>query len=166
MTETLNRPEQERSALYAASCERLAQKLWKAARAEWSLFDQHMAELHIRLAGEHEVNAARLREIGGSVRTCTICPHPQRRGVDATLASERYGSSKRVSSLFSGSFSRAQVRRHRDWCLGGLPRIRFCILLDGIGEEDVLRQLREEGKPEESIEVTLAAVRWLRGGGW
>jgi hypothetical protein len=51
--------------MYRASVEPHAERLSEAARTEWSLYHEHMAELHTRLAVEHRIKAARLREDGG-----------------------------------------------------------------------------------------------------
>jgi hypothetical protein len=46
--------------LYAESARRHAATLREAARAEWTLYHEHMTELHTRLADEHREKAERL----------------------------------------------------------------------------------------------------------
>jgi len=91
---------------------------------------------------------------------CPICRSASRKGIDAMLASARYSSPQRVSRMIVG-FSRPQIKRHRDVCLGGVLRIMFSILHDNHTEVDVARKLEEEGKTPEAIEFTLATVRRL-----
>jgi hypothetical protein len=43
-----------------------AVKLREAARAEWSLYYEHMAEVHTRLAEEHRQKAQKLLEEGAA----------------------------------------------------------------------------------------------------
>jgi hypothetical protein len=51
--------------MYRSSVERHAEKeLREAAQVAWSLYHEHMAELHTRLAVEHRIKAARIREDG------------------------------------------------------------------------------------------------------
>ncbi len=92
--------------------------------------------------------------------SCRVCASVHRKAVDAALASADLASPRKVAGMFK-TLSRQQVRRHRDWCLGGVPRIMFGLLHAGQTEEDVARQLAEEGKPREAIEFTLATVRRL-----
>jgi hypothetical protein len=47
---------------WVESARRHTVKLREAARAEWSLYYEHMAEVHTRLAEEHREKAARLCE--------------------------------------------------------------------------------------------------------
>jgi hypothetical protein len=59
------RGDQERAEMYRSSVERHAEKeLREAAQVAWSLYHEHMAELHTRLAVEHRIKAARIREDG------------------------------------------------------------------------------------------------------
>jgi hypothetical protein len=46
---------------------RHAAKLREAARVEWSLYHEHMRELHTRLAEEHQQKAERLCEGEGGL---------------------------------------------------------------------------------------------------
>jgi hypothetical protein len=48
--------------VWAESARRHAHALRKAARAEWTLYHEHMSELHQRLAAEHREKAERLCE--------------------------------------------------------------------------------------------------------
>lgn len=92
--------------------------------------------------------------------SCPICRSAVRGDVDAMLASDEWNSPNRIARTFAG-LSRAQIKRHRDWCLGKIPRIMYCLRYQGATEEDVARHLAEEGKPQEAIDFTLATVRRL-----
>ena len=60
------RADQERRELYASSVERHATRLREAARGEWSLFHEHVAQIHRSIALEHEEHARKLLEEGRS----------------------------------------------------------------------------------------------------
>jgi hypothetical protein len=55
--------EGERAAeeMWAESARRHAAKLRDAARVEWSLYHEHMSELHARLSREHQQKAENLK---------------------------------------------------------------------------------------------------------
>ena len=94
------------------------------------------------------------------MRTCAICGHTLRKAIEEALASEEHSRPRHIARLFP-AFSRAQIRRHRDWCLGRIPRVMDGLLRVGMSEEAVAQQLREEGRSEASIEATLAVARRL-----
>ncbi len=95
--------------------------------------------------------------------SCPICSSTSRGAIDAALASDSHASPRRISQLFP-RFSRAQVRRHRDVCLLGFPRVVHAMRRGDLSGEDLAGLLRERGLAEEEIEFTLAAVgRLLEG---
>jgi len=92
--------------------------------------------------------------------SCPICRSPSRKAIDAMLASDGHSSPNRIARTLVG-FSRPQIKRHRDWCLGKVPRIMFSVLHDGKSEEDVAVQLEAEGESPKQVEFTLGVVRSL-----
>jgi hypothetical protein len=52
----------EREETWRESARRHAAELREAARAEWTLYHEHMSELHQRLAAEHREKAQKLLE--------------------------------------------------------------------------------------------------------
>jgi hypothetical protein len=52
----------EEEYLWQTSVQRHAAKLREAARVEWTLYHEHMSELHLRLSQEHAQKAERLCE--------------------------------------------------------------------------------------------------------
>jgi hypothetical protein len=65
----LSEGERLEEALWVDSARQHAAKLREAARVEWTLYHEHMSELHLRLSQEHAQTAERLCQEGESEAT-------------------------------------------------------------------------------------------------
>ncbi len=96
--------------------------------------------------------------------SCAICSSTSRGAIDAALASDSHASPRRISQLFP-RFSRAQVRRHRDVCLLGFPRVVHAMRRGDLSGEDLAGLLRERGLAEEEVGGAVSAVLTVAKGG-
>ncbi len=90
--------------------------------------------------------------------SCPICRSPNRPAIDAMLASDGYASPRRISETFKG-VSRQQVRRHRDVCLLGFPRVVHAMRRGDLSGEDLAGLLRGRGLAEGEVAGAVATVR-------